>query len=93
MSGGFFDYKQYYIIDIADTIERELNRQGKEKPKNNEHNNIKEFYETYSDIVQEKMKETIKQLRIAEFYSQRVDRFLSGDETEEDFIKNFEKIN
>ena len=33
MSGGYFDYNQYRINDIADRIERELNRQGKEKPK------------------------------------------------------------
>ena len=33
MSGGHFDYNQYRINDIADSIERELNRQGKEKPK------------------------------------------------------------
>ena len=33
MSGGHFDYQQYRINDIADSIEHELNIQGKEKPK------------------------------------------------------------
>lgn len=95
MSGGHFDYNQYRINDIADSIERELNRQGKEKPKDELYFN-KEYFEkypdekyycTYPEIVQEKMKEAVKQLRIAAVYAQRVDWFLSGDDDEERFIE------
>ena len=62
MSGGYFDYNQYRINDIADSIERKLNRQGKEKPKDELYGD-KEYYEKYPDekyyytypkIVQEK---------------------------------------
>jgi hypothetical protein len=99
MSGGYFDYKQYEINDIADTIERELNKQGKLKPKDERYNDDEyylkypddKFYYTYSDIVQEKMREAIKQLRIAEVYAQRVDWLLSGDDGEESFIERLKK--
>jgi len=95
MSGGHFDYKQYWINDIADSIELELDRQGKEKPRDELYYNKEyydeypedKFYPTYSEIVQEKMKEAIKQLRIAAVYAQRIDWFLSGDDNEESFIE------
>jgi hypothetical protein len=98
MSGGHFDYQQYRINDIADSIEHELNNQGKEKPKDKLYCDD-EYYKRYPDekyyyiyppIVQEKMKEAIKQLRIAAIYAQRVDWFLSGDDGEENFIKRLE---
>ena len=102
MSGGHFDYKQYHINEIVDSIERELNNQGKEKPKCELYCD-KEYYEkypdekyyyTYSPIVQEKMKEAIRQLKIAAIYAQRIDWFLSGDDSEENFIKRLnEELN
>ena len=48
MSGGHFDYKQYHINEIVDSIERELNRQGKEKPKDELYGD-KEYFEKYPD--------------------------------------------
>jgi hypothetical protein len=32
MSGGHFNYNQYHITEIADSIEKALNKQGKEIP-------------------------------------------------------------
>lgn len=95
MSGGHFDYKQHQINEIADSIERELNRQGKERPKDELYGDKEyfekypeeKFYYTYPLIVQEKMKEAVKQLKIAAVYAQRVDWFLSGDDGEERFIE------
>lgn len=94
MSGGHFAYKQYQIAEIADSIERELSRQGKEKPEDELYGDREyyekypeeRFYYTYSEIVQEKMKEAVKQLKIAAIYAQRVDWFISGDDGEESFI-------
>lgn len=86
MSGGFFEYKQYHLDDIASSIERELNNQGKEKPKDELYYD-KEHYNKYPEEVQEKMREAVKQLRIAAVYAQRVDWFLSGDDGEESFLK------
>ena len=99
MSGGHFDYNQYWINDIANSIERELNRQGKEKPKSELYGD-KEYFEkypdekyycTYPEIVQEKMREAVKQLKIAAIYAQRVDWYLSGDDGDESFIERLEE--
>ncbi len=99
MSGGFFDYKQYHIEEITDDIERELNRQGKPKPKYELYNDD-EFYKKYpeeknhpiyTDVVREKMYEAVKQLKIAAIYVQRVDWLLSGDDNEANFIIRLEK--
>lgn len=95
MSGGHFDYNQYRINDIIDSIERSLNIQGKEKPKSelfsDDEYYIKypeeRFYYTYPKEVQEKLKEGIKALKIASVYAHRIDWFLSGDDGEESFLK------
>lgn len=99
MSGGFFSYSQFHIEQIADSIESELNTQGKQKPKE-ELWNRKEFYEEYSEEkfyptypkeIQREMKNAIKFLRIAHVYAQRVDWFLSGDDGEESFIERLKE--
>lgn len=98
MSGGHFDYNQYLINDIADSIERELNKQGKEKPKDELYGNDEyykeypeeKYYYTYPEIVQEKMREAVKQLKIAATYAHRVDWLLSGDDDDESFIERLE---
>jgi hypothetical protein len=94
MSGGFFDYKQYEINNIIDSIERELNKQGQLKPKDEIYGNDEylkkypeeKFYHTYPEEIQEKMKEAIKTLKIAAVYVQRIDWFISGDDGEETFL-------
>lgn len=99
MSGGHFDYNQYRINDIADSIERTLNKQGKEIPKEELYSSEefyekypeKKYYETYSEIVQEKMREAVKQLKIAAVYAHRIDWFLCGDDGEESFIRRLEE--
>ena len=62
MSGGFFDYKQYLINEIADIIEKKLTEQGKKKSEEDLWEN-EEFYNaypeeklnyTYPKIIQEK---------------------------------------
>lgn len=99
MSGGYFDYNQYRIREIADSIEAELTKQGQKKTKE-ELWNRKEFYDeypeekfypTYSKEIQKKMRNAIKHLRIAEVYAQRVDWFLSGDDGEESFLRRLKE--
>jgi len=108
MSGGRFDYKQFYITEIADNIEGILIEQGKEIPRS-ELWGDKEYYEkypeekfhyTYPEHIQEKFKEAVKVLRIAHVYAQRIDWYLSGDDGDENFIrrlseelKELEKLN
>lgn len=99
MSGGRFEYKQYHITGIADEIEHYLNRQGKEKPKDElwmSEEYYKEYprekyYETYAEEVQEKMRNAVKALKIAAIYAQRVDYFLSGDDGEENFLRRLKE--
>jgi hypothetical protein len=99
MSGGHFDYKQYEIHEIAESIEHELNKQGKLKPKDEmwgteeyflKYPNEKYYY-TYPEKIQNKMKEAVKLLKIAEVYTQRIDWLLSGDDGEETFLERLEE--
>ena len=99
MSGGAFDYKQFWIAQIAEDIEQHLQNQGKLR-EDVDNPYQKEFYDKYpdakyepteSDIVQEKIREAIKTLKIAHIYAQRVDWYLSGDDGEESFINRLEQ--
>jgi len=99
MSGGHFDYRDYQLTQIVDSIKRVLNEQGKPKPKEElymnedyykKHPEEKVFY-TYPTEVQEKMKEGIKAIKIAAIYAHRIDWFLSGDDGEESFLERLSK--
>ena len=99
MSGGSFDYKQYHISEIADTIEHELEKQGKLKPKEDlymmkeyyEDHPEEKYYETYPDEVQKQMREGIKRLRMAAIYAQRIDWYLAGDDGDENFLERLKE--
>lgn len=99
MSGGAFDYAQFHINDIADSIQSELNEQGKEKPKE-ELWMSKDYYEkypeerfnyTYPEHIQKEFKKGIEVLRRAHVYAQRIDWLLSGDDGEETFMERLEE--
>jgi hypothetical protein len=95
MSGGAFDYKQYQIRQIKEDIESIIERQGKQKHKD-ELWEDDEYYKKYPEekfnyiypehIVIE-FKKGIEYLRLAEIYANRIDYLLSGDDGEENFIK------
>ena len=98
MSGGHFDYKQYHISEIADSIEHELEIQGKEKPKESYYGSTyyddypdERYYYTYPENVQEKMREAVRHLRIAAIYAKRVDWLLCGDDGEESFLRRLDE--
>ncbi len=105
MSGGHFDYNQYKIGYIADEIQAQLDKMGKEiqeselidTPEWHKQNPEKKIYPVYPDEIAKEFKNAINSLRIAEIYAHRVDWYLSGDDGEEDFIKrlkeDLEKIN
>lgn len=105
MSGGHFDYKQYHVRDIYESIEFELEKQGKLKPKDDlwydnlyliEHPDER-YYPTLSDDVNIIFKNAIGILKIAEIYAQRIDWFLSGDDGEDSLktrlINDINKLN
>ena len=102
MSGGAFDYKQYHIKQIAEDIQSELNKQGREKSKEEQYM-MGDYYEkypearfeiTYPKEIQDRMNEAVKALEIAHIYAQRVDWYLSGDDGDESFLKRLnEELN
>lgn len=94
MNGGAFDYKEWHISDIAETIGYELEKQGKEKEKSKLWME-REYYEkypeekynvTYTEEVQEELRNAIEILKKAHVYARRVDYFFSGDDSEESFL-------
>ena len=103
MSGGRFDYQQYAIGNIAESIEREIEKSGRKKTREElkeESWRGSDWYEKYPeelyhykypDEVIEKFKEAVKYLRIAEIYAQRVDWLLSADDGEETFLKRLDE--
>jgi len=99
MSGGTFEYSQYRIRDIYEKIQRELDKMGKEKPKE-ELWGRKEFYEEYPEEkyfieypkeVVKILEDGIRHLKLAEIYAQRIDWFLAGDDGEESLVKRLEE--
>lgn len=95
MSGGAFDYKQYHIREIHETIQSKLERMGKPKTKEELWHN-KEYYDKYpeelnwpteTDDVVNAYKTAINLLKKAEVYAQRIDWYISGDDGEESFLR------
>lgn len=104
MSGGHFDYNQYKITEIADSVERVIINNGMpisdETRKENERWYGDDWYQRfpeelyhhkYSDEVIDKFKEGLAILRQAEIYAQRIDWLLSGDDGEESFLKRLKE--
>ena len=100
MSGGAFEYSQYHIRQIADSIEQEIIDTGKEKTeeelKDESSWRDTEWYKKYPEDLKhyeypaeviEEFKKAVEALRIAEVYAQRVDWLLSGDDGEESFLR------
>lgn len=83
MSGGHFDHQQYKLIQISDEIEHSLEVDAKQ-------------YE-FSEETIHTFKETMQKLNEAFVYIQRIDWFLSGDDSEDTFHKrlkdDLEKLN
>lgn len=86
MSGGHFDYDQYKIGYISESIrdviyynnDETLNEWGDKKGRG------------YSDETIQKFKEAVFYLELAEIYAQRIDWLLSGDDGEESFHKRLD---
>jgi len=95
MSGGYFDYKQFHIDEIADSIESVLNKQGKPKEIEDLYGGEEylmqhpeeTIYQVYPQEVQDKMKDGLKALKLASIYTQRIDLFLSGDDGVDRFLE------
>lgn len=71
MSGGYFDYSQYQIKDIANSISESINNDW--------------VINEYSDQTINEFKNGVELLNKAYIYAQRIDWLLSGDDGEESF--------
>lgn len=83
MSGGTFDYRQYSLREIADSIEEIIKQ-----------NDIEDEYgykTEFSPETLDKFKEGIALLRKAEVYAQRIDWLCAGDDGEETFHERLEE--
>jgi hypothetical protein len=102
MSGGYFDYKQHHINEIADGIERIVENNGRKKTQDElkeEYYHGDDWYERYPedlyhhkypDEVIEKFKEGLTIMKQAAIYTQRIDWLLSGNDSNDSFIERLQ---
>jgi len=87
MSGGFFDYQQYRIGQIADDIRllidtnhsTEINKWGDRIGRG------------YPPEVIQRFRDAVAALRLAQVYAQRVDWLVSGDDGADSFLIRLEE--
>ena len=78
MSGGHFNYSQYHISEIADSIEAAIKANGVKSEDC-------EWVQEYSAETIAEFKTAVELLRRARVYAQRIDWLLSCDDGEDDF--------
>jgi hypothetical protein len=94
MSGGHFDYKQYVIEDIANSIEKIIEENKKEVKDSDRWHEVWDdriYYHDYSDEVIEKFKEGVDLLRKAQICAHRIDWLFSGDDGEKTFLERLKE--
>ena len=106
MSGGHWDYKQYFLTEVIEDLSKLIHQNGQLKS-NDElkeqsrwdieyHEKYPEdkFHKEYSPEIINKFKEALKIVTQAQIYIQRIDYLLSGDDGDESFLKRLkEKLN
>ena len=81
MSGGYFNYSQYYLQQIADEVEQLIiSNDSNEK---NEYDEVKGYH--FSPETIEEFKRGLLLLKQAHVYAQRIDWLVSGDDGENNF--------
>lgn len=87
MSGGYFDYKQYVLEDIADQIECEVENRSVQRT--NEWNDI---MEPYPEDILLLMKETSKKLQELVPIITAIDYLIEGDYGIESFRNKIKSL-
>lgn len=87
MSGGHFDYKQYQLGYIADSIEQVIIDYREDK--------IDDWgdkvRDRYTEAEIEKFQEAVYFIEKAQVYAQRIDWLLSGDDGSDSFFRRLEQ--
>lgn len=97
MSGGAFDYKQYYIDDIIEHIGRIVRAvEDGDIGEDDGTDQTPSYWEKSlladsKEEVKEEFRKALKALHIAACYAQRIDWFLSGDDGEDNFLKRLKE--
>jgi hypothetical protein len=79
MSGGFFDYNQFKINDMFDTLEHALARDS-----------IDEWVCADNPEVTQQLHEGLRLLQLAAIYAHRIDWLLSGDDGPDTFLERLQ---
>ena len=77
MSGGYFEYQQYRLHDMADKIKEIILSE-------------EEYYD-FSDETLAEFRKAIRYLELAETYVQRIDWLVSADDSEECFHRRLKE--
>jgi hypothetical protein len=105
MSGGFFDYQQHKIFEIAESVQSVIDKnyvlltdielaENFITKESIEYCPDCAYHYAYPPEVIEKFKEGVELLRKAYVYAHRIDWLLSGDDGEESFLKRLnEELN
>ena len=80
MSGGYFDYAQYSLVEVEEQLETLLKNVRDD-----------EYYESLSEDVLKIIEETYRLTKLARIYIHRLDWYLSGDDGEETLISRLEE--
>lgn len=103
MSGGHWDYKQYFLTEVIEDISRLIHRNGQLKSKDELKEESKwdidyyekypeaKFHTEYSPEIINKFKKALKIVTQAQIYIQRIDYLLSGDDGEESFLERLKE--
>lgn len=83
MSGGYFDYKQYEIDAIIDSINRLIENNGSDIV--DEMNMDVKKYQNYDKQTIKMFKEAVNLLSMGSIFAQRIDWLVSGDDSEDSF--------
>ena len=87
MSGGFFDYKQYAISEIIDSMQNVVD--------NNSDESLNEYGvkrgRFYSENTIATIKDAILLLEAGAALTQRIDYLLEGDDSEDNFHRRIEE--
>jgi hypothetical protein len=86
MSGGAFDYGQYQISTIAETVESLILKNNSVEP--DEFGNFEGRH--FSPETIEEFKKGLKLLKQAYVYAQRIDWLVSGDDSEDTFLQRLQ---
>lgn len=82
MSGGHFEYNQYEITNITESI-KQLIEDESDKEKLNEYGDKVAY--GFSEETIESFGQAVLLLEVARIYIQRIDWLMSGDDSEDSF--------